>query len=258
MGDASLGGLRKVVLARALEIVTAQPADPLVLLNRLAGDPAVTAYLLDLPEGGHLVGASPELLLRKRGPGIVAHPLAGSARRSADPAQDRAAADALAASGKDRHEHRFVAEMILDTLAPFCADLSAEPAHLTCTGSMWHLGTRIAGRLRDPAMPSALLAAALHPTPAVCGTPTEEARAAIAALEPDPRGFYAGAVGWCDRQGDGEWHVAIRCAEVSGTRVRAWAGAGIVAGSDPDAELAETEAKFAAILTALGECPARA
>ncbi len=121
---------------------------------------------------------------------------------------------------------------------------------------MWHLGTRIEGELKDPEAlawtSSAALAALLHPTPAVCGTPRAPAADAIAALEPMPRGFYAGAVGWCDAAGDGDWHVALRCARVQGREARLFAGAGIVADSVPALEGAETRAKFNAMLNALG------
>ena len=120
---------------------------------------------------------------------------------------------------------------------------------------MWHLGTRIEGMLKDPEMPSVVLAALLHPTPAVCGVPMARANALIHDLEPVPRDFYAGAVGWCDARGDGAWYVAIRCAEIAGATARLYAGAGIVPGSDPMAEAAETGAKFGAFLAALGLPP---
>ncbi|MFT4152053.1 MAG: isochorismate synthase [Paracoccaceae bacterium] len=249
-------GLKKVVLARSLLARAPQPIDLPAVLNRLATDPAAMAFLLRLPSDGaprHLIGATPELLLRKTGPRIFSHPLAGSARRLDDAAADRAAAEHLSTSAKDRHEHRFVVDFILDTLTPLCRTLACpRGTGLTSTSSMWHLGTGIEGVLRDPDIPSAVLAAALHPTPAVCGTPQGRAAAAIAELEPVARGFYAGAVGWTDRAGDGAWHVAIRCAEVSGAEARLFAGAGIVAGSDPQAERAETGAKFAALLSGLG------
>ena len=119
---------------------------------------------------------------------------------------------------------------------------------------MWHLGTRIEGELHDPDIPSVLLAAMLHPTPAVCGMPCARAAGLIRQLEPVDRQFYAGAVGWCDlgAQGDGSWYVAIRCADICGPYARLYAGAGIVPGSDPAAEAAETGAKFGAMLQVLG------
>jgi isochorismate synthase len=117
---------------------------------------------------------------------------------------------------------------------------------------MWHLATPITGSLHDEAVSSVELAAALHPTPAVCGLPRDRARAVIGACESFDRGFYAGAVGWCDARGDGRWLLAIRCAEISGDQARLYAGCGIVAGSDPAAELRESSAKFRTVLGALG------
>ncbi|MCK0197228.1 isochorismate synthase [Ancylobacter sp. 6x-1] len=260
LGDA--GALSKVVLARGLDLEADRPIDIAALLRRLGADPAVTAFCVPLPADArmaaatatrHLVGASPELLVSRRGDRVTSHPLAGSARRLADSAADRASAEALLASEKDHREHGVVVEAILDMLAPLCRELGApEGTTLASTLSMWHLGTRIEGRLKDPETSSLALAALLHPTPAVCGTPRAAAAAAIAALEPEPRGFYAGAVGWCDAAGEGDWWVAIRCADVCGSRARLFAGAGIVAGSDPVAETEETGAKFAALLAALG------
>lgn len=250
--------LRKVVLARSLLVRAPEPIDTGAVLARLARDTSVTTYAVPLPpdENGAaraLIGASPELLVDKRGPRVRSAPLAGSARRHAGKAADEASAAGLLASQKDRREHAFVVEAILDILAPYCRDLKAPPGpSLVSTASMWHLGTGIEGTLRDGDVSAIELAAALHPTPAVCGLPREAAREAIAALEDLDRGFYAGAVGWGDRTGDGRWMVAIRCAEFSGRDARLYAGAGIVPGSDPWAEVAETSAKFAALLSALG------
>ncbi|MDJ0389496.1 isochorismate synthase [Roseomonas sp. E05] len=255
------GDLRKVVLSRSLLAEADRAIDLPALLHRLAGDPKVTAFLVPLPEARvagaaaprFLAGATPELLIAKTGRAILSHPLAGSARRQAEAAADRAAAAALERSEKDRREHALVAEFVLDTLAPYCRSLSApEGIRLTTTATMWHLGTRILGELKDPGVSSAELAAALHPTPAVCGVPRAASARLIGRLEPYDRGFYAGAVGWCDAHGDGEWHVSIRCAEIAGNKARLYAGAGIVPGSDPAAETAETAAKFGAFLRALG------
>lgn len=249
--------LEKIVLARTLVASADRPIDLLALLSRLSGDSAVTAFLVPLPEHGgvarSLVGATPELLLSKSGSRITSHPLAGSAKRRTSLAEDAAAAAGLNASEKDRREHRIVVEFILDMLTPYCSRLLIpEGTTITSTSSMWHLGTRIEGELKDADMPSAAVAALLHPTPAVCGLPRERAASLIAELEPQPRDFYAGAVGWCDAQGDGAWYVTIRCAEIAGNQARLYAGAGIVPGSDPQAEAAETGAKFGALLSALG------
>lgn len=262
-------GLRKIVLARTLAVASPCPIHEDALLARLVQDDSVTAFRVGLPGAGigagigadggadggtrALVGATPELLLDKRGAAVLSHSLAGSARRHRDTERDARAAAALAGSAKDRREHAMVVEYILDTLAPLCRNLDCpDGTRLTATRSMWHLGTRIRGRLRDDTVPAAVLAARLHPTPAVCGLPPADAARQIARLEPEDRGFYAGAVGWCDARGDGAWHVAIRCAEICGSTARLFAGAGIVEGSDPWAETHETAAKFAAMLDALG------
>ncbi|WP_323032336.1 isochorismate synthase [Paracoccus sp. (in: a-proteobacteria)] len=251
--------LEKIVLARTLLVESAVPIPVEALMSRLRADRSVTAFRVALPKGPDhphgrtLCGATPELLVEKRGRRVISHPLAGSAPRQADPVADRAFADALFGSSKDQREHALVVESILDTLAPFCRELSCpEGTRLTSTRSMWHLGTRIEGRLKDEGTPSVLLASALHPTPAVCGVPRARAAGFIKALEPVARDFYAGAVGWCKPSGDGAWYVAIRCAEISNRQARLYAGAGIVPGSDPMAEAAETGAKFGALLTALG------
>lgn len=250
------GDLRKIVLSRSLRLTSSAPVDAGALLRRLAQDPHVTGFCVPLPgdTGSRaLVGATPELLIAKTGAAILSHPLAGSAQRQREASADRAAAEALGASEKDNREHAEVVEAILDQLAPSCTELGApDGTQIVATASMWHLGTRIVGRLRDADTPSIALASLLHPTPAVCGTPREAAAAAIAELEGYDRGFYAGAVGWCEASGDGVWHVAIRCAEIAGHEARLYAGAGIVRGSDPALEGAETSAKFAALLRALG------
>uniref|UniRef100_UPI0015F1001F isochorismate synthase n=1 Tax=Pseudonocardia pini TaxID=2758030 RepID=UPI0015F1001F len=160
---------------------------------------------------------------------------------------------ALLASDKDRREHALVAGQVADVLGRFCADLEVPAGpEVIGTPTMWHLSSRITGRLVDPGVSSLELAEALHPTPAVCGVPEDPARAAIADLEADDRGYFTGLVGWTDPRGDGEWVITIRSAEVSGETVRLFAGAGIVEGSEPAAELAETGAKFRTMLRALG------
>lgn len=249
--------LTKVVLARSLLATATQPLDIDAVLAQLAKDETVTAYIASLPpvagQSRQLVGGTPELLVSRHGHIVNSNPLAGSAKRQADPAADQAAAEALLASEKDRREHQVVVESILDNLAPYCRQLKT-PAmmQLQSTASMWHLGTEIEGVLKDDETSSAELAIALHPTPAVGGTPVDEAMQLIRELEPVDRDFYAGTVGWTDRQGDGEWYLSLRCGEVTGNQIRLFAGAGIVAESDPAAEAAETSAKFAALLNALG------
>ena len=253
--------LQKIVLARALRLVADTPMDPLAILGRLAAaDPEATAYLADLSPAGPpfdgtvLVGVSPELLVARDGDQVICQPFAGSAARSADPAADTAAGAALLASGKNRHEHRLVVDTIADVLAPRCRHLrvAAEP-QLSRTAALWHLRTPLRGTLRETSTTALDLAIALHPTPAVGGVPTTMAVDTIADIEGD-RGFYAGAVGWCDAAGDGRWMVALRGAELSADRrsALARAGGGIVAESDPEDEVAETTAKFRTVLNALG------
>ena len=249
--------LRKAVLARALDLRTDRALDPFAVAARLGADPHVTAYCLPLPgtrgDARWLVGATPELLLRKTGAAIRSHPLAGSARRRADARDDARAKAALLGSEKDNVEHRVVVDYIHDILAPYCAELSVPQApQLDRTASMWHLGTCIDGVLRDPETPCLELLAALHPTPAVAGAPLTEALQAIAGAEPFARDFYAGTLGWVDGSNNGEWHVTLRCAMLEGCEARLFAGAGIVAASDPLEEVAETRAKFIAMRRALG------
>lgn len=254
-------GLRKVVLARALDLVADGALDIPTLLQRLtAADPAAYVYGADLSAAGTgyagaaLVGASPELLVARSGERIICQPFAGSAPRSPDPETDRANGSALAASAKNRLEHALVVDAMCKALDPLCVDLQIAPApQLSRTAALWHLSTPITARLRETSTTALDLALALHPTPAVGGVPTEDAAAMIAELEGD-RGFYAGAAGWCNRHGDGRWVVAIRCAQLSADRrsARAYSGGGIVAESDAADELAETTTKFRTILSALG------
>jgi isochorismate synthase len=246
------GGLRKVVLARQIVVAAGRTLDPRLLAARLrAVDPA--AYTFVVPVGGGvLVGASPELLVAKEGTQVRSNPLAGSAARSGDPEQDHENGRSLEASAKDRDEHQIVVEAVAETLRPFCEELTWDPEPvLLPTANVWHLSTRFRGTLRDPAPHVLELVAALHPTPAVCGTPRSVARATIDEMEPFDRGSYAGPVGWIDAEGDGEWAIALRCAELAGDHATLFAGAGIVAGSDPAAEVDETERKFRAFLDSL-------
>jgi isochorismate synthase len=256
--------LHKVVLARALRVMADGPWDAPTVLARLhAADPAAYAYLADLsPAGGAhtgvtLVGASPELLVARSGDRVTCRPFAGSAPRSPDPETDRANGAALVASAKNRHEHQLVIDVMRTALEPLCSELDiADEPELHHTDALWHLGTPISGRLRESTTTAIDLALALQPTPAVGGVPTDAAKSLIAEIEGD-RGFYAGAVGWCDARGDGRWVVSIRCAQLSadGCTATAHSGGGIVAESDPDDEVAETTTKFKTILAGLGVTP---
>ncbi|MDI5975210.1 isochorismate synthase [Amycolatopsis magusensis] len=245
--------LRKVVLARVLDLEFDEPIRPeAILRNLVRGNPAGFTFAAPLPGGSTFVGATPELLLSRYGDRVFSHPHAGSAPRSADPRIDAENARRLAESAKDRREHAVVIEDMVEVLRPFCTRLRVAPTEVVGTPTMWHLGTTVTGRLTDPSITALRLAAALHPTPAVCGTPTEAARRVVGELEPFDRGYYAGAVGWVDAAGDGEWAVAIRSAEAAERSLRLYAGGGIVADSDPEAELAETTAKFETVLRAMG------
>ncbi len=254
------GTLRKVVLARKLQLVADAPLDVRVVLGRLLrADASSYGFLADLSAAGAgysgvaLVGASPELLVARVGDRVTCRPFAGSAPRSPDPGADTTNGAALAESAKNRHEHQLVVDQLRTVLQPLCDDLDvASEPQLSRTAAVWHLSTPIVGRLRQRSTTALDLALALHPTPAVGGVPARGALDLIWELEGD-RGFYAGAVGWCDASGDGRWVVSIRCAQLSSDRRRALAhaGGGVVAESDPDDELDETTTKFTTILSAL-------
>lgn len=248
------GTLAKVVLSRKLKLQLSQAADPEQVLARLmTQNPNAFHFSLPLGQGRRLLGASPELLLRVSGGAVFTHPLAGSAKRDGEPQQDEAVARKLLASSKDRHEHRLVIDEIRRVLAPHCRELAipAEPS-LMSTDTLWHLGTPIAGQLHAGQASVLSLACQLHPTPALCGYPTELARQFIREQEPFQRALFSGIVGWCDSQGNGEWAVVIRCGVLDGHHVELFAGAGIVAGSDPAMEWAETGTKLGTMLRALG------
>ena len=244
------GEIGKVVLARDHAVWSEAPFDSRVLAHRLAARfPDCFTFVA---EG--LVGASPEMLVRRTGREVASLVLAGSAARGDGAAEDTARGDALLGSAKDRDEHAFAVTSVREALAPLCAELEvdAEP-FLLRLDNVQHLATRVRGTLTGPA-PSALrLAGALHPTAAVGGTPTAEAVRVIRELEGMDRGRYTGPVGWVDARGDGEFAIALRCAELSGARARLFAGAGIVAASLPEAELEETRLKLRAMQSAFAD-----
>ena len=254
------GEVEKVVLARSLLVEADRPINARVVARRFnAEEPGAFVFLVALPGGAsNLVGASPELVVRRRGRKVFSDPLAGTAGRSRDRVRDREIAQQLLDAVKEQREHRLVADAVADALTPFCSNLVVDSeAGLTSTATLWHLHTAIKGTLKPDAPDALTIAAALHPTPAVCGTPRAAAAALIGRLEPFDRRFFAGLVGWVDALGDGEWALTLRCAEVSGTTARLHAGAGIVAGSEPALEDLETEAKFSVGLRALGVEPAQ-
>jgi len=243
------GDLEKVVLARDLRGHVPEGADlRRVLLELALGYPDTWTFAVD----GHL-GSSPETLVRVHAGDVTARVLAGSHARGADAEADAAAALELATSSKDLDEHRFAVESVLAALRPHGASITATELPFTLKlPNLWHLASDVHGRLSDGS--GALdLVAALHPTAAVAGTPTRAAVDLIRELEPFDRGRYGGPIGWVDQAGDGKWAISLRSAEVDadGT-LTAFAGAGIVAESDPDRELAETKLKFRPIVEAFG------
>jgi menaquinone-specific isochorismate synthase len=244
------GRLTKAVIAREIAVEADRPIDRHGVLHRLkASFGSSYRYAVD-----GLVGASPELLVEVDGNDVRSHPLAGTAPRTGDVVLDAEIAAALVASTKNQVEHRVVIDVVHDTLLPWCSFLDWEPdPSIVTVANVQHLGTRIEGLLSTPRPDVVELVRALSPTPALGGHPRDEALALIAAVEGVDRGRYGGAVGWVDAAGNGTWAVTIRCADLSpdGRRARLHAGGGIVADSDPLTELAETQAKFQAMLSAL-------
>ena len=240
------GKVEKVVLARDYALWSKTPFDPIRLLDRLADRfPDCFVFRVD-----GLVGASPELLVRRNGRSVSSQTLAGSAARSDDPAEDERLGKELLTSDKDLREHASAIASVGGVLGEICELLEreAEPT-LVKLANVQHLGTRFEGKLTSP-MSALEVAGRLHPTAAVGGTPTSVAVDLIRRLEHMDRGRYAGPVGWIDAGGDGELAIALRCAELSGARARLFAGAGIVAGSLPEAELEETRIKLLAMQSA--------
>jgi menaquinone-specific isochorismate synthase len=249
LANIDAGEVRKVVLARQLVVEAPGPFDRRVILDRLRrSHPSCFTYA-----AGDFIGASPELLIRRRGAEVASCPMAGTVRRGDTPEEDESLVAGLRRSIKEAEEHRLLVEAVVSALAPVCLELpTAGEPDVVRFPTVSHLATRVSGLLREPAPSALALAGLLHPTPAVGGLPRPGALATIAALEGFDRGLYAGPVGWVDASGDGEWAVALRGAQLDGPRARLIAGAGIVAGSDPDAEWAETEAKLRPMLAAVG------
>ena len=241
------GHLQKVVLARDVEVWSKSPFDVGLLLERLRR--ASTGCFTFLVEG--LVGSSPELLLRQRGNDVESVALAGTAPRHADSAQDEKLARRLLDSAKNLLEHELTVGSVETGLAQVCSQLSrnAEPT-LRELADLRHLATSFSGVLAEPVSCFEVLEH-LHPTAAVGGIPGGAALQAIRQLEGMDRGRYAGPVGWFDQDGGGEWAIALRCAELRDTGARLFAGAGIVTGSLPEEELAETRLKLRAMTSAL-------
>ena len=244
------GRLTKAVIARPIRVTSSSPIDVHAVLRRLRASFG-SSYRFSI-DG--FIGASPELLVEVDGPIVRSHPLAGTAPRTGDVDSDARIAAELVASTKDQIEHRVVIDVVHDTLLPWASYLDWEPEpSIVTVANVQHLGTRMEGMLSQPGPSVVELVRALSPTPALGGHPRDAAIELIERTEGFERGRYGGAVGWVDAQGNGTWAVAIRCAELAADRrsARLVAGGGIVADSDPQAELAETQAKFQAMLSAI-------
>lgn len=257
------GEVEKVVLARDVVAESAAPIDTVALLRRLAGRYAATwTFAVD-----GLIGATPEMLVRLQEGQVRSRVLAGTVRRDRSPAPSVTETHPdleqshrpdprlhLVSDAKELEEHAFAVRSVADALAPHCTSLDVpEQPFVLELPDVYHLATDLSGRVSDDST-SLDLAAALHPSAAVCGTPSIDAARVIAELEGMDRGRYAGPVGWVDARGDGDWGIALRCGQLApdAHSMRLFAGGGIVSASDPDAELAETEVKLAAMRHALG------
>ena len=218
----------------------------------IAQNPVSYNFHVPLADGGVLLGASPELLLRKDGERFSSIPLAGSARRQPDEVLDREAGNRLLASEKDRHEHELVTQAMKEVLRKRSSELHVTSSpQLITTPTLWHLATPFEGKANS--QENALtLACLLHPTPALSGFPHQAATQVIAELEPFDRELFGGIVGWCDSEGNGEWVVTIRCAKLRENQVRLFAGAGIVPASSPLGEWRETGVKLSTMLNGFG------
>jgi menaquinone-specific isochorismate synthase len=246
------GRLEKVVLARFTTATADSPLDERALLSNLAREyPATWVY-----SNAGLVGATPELLVRLSKSLVTSRILAGTIRKTGDDERDLALAGSLARSSKDLEEHEYAVRSVADALAPICSSMNVpESPFVLHLSNVMHLATDVTGVLADSSRPADIfdLASRLHPSAAVCGTPTELAKRTIDEIEGISRGRYAGPIGWIDARGDGELGIALRCGQLSTDKrsIRIYAGCGIVAGSDPEREYAESQAKMLPMRSAL-------
>ena len=244
--------LEKVVLARFATATTNTSINPRNLLKELANEyPSTWVY-----SNTGLVGATPELLVRLSKSLVTSRILAGTIRKTGDDERDLALAGSLARSSKDLEEHEYAVRSVADALAPLCSSTNVpESPFVLHLSNVMHLATDVTGVLSDNSSPADIfdLVARLHPSAAVCGTPTEIAQRTIDEIEGISRGRYAGPIGWIDANGDGELGIALRCGQISGDAksIRIYAGCGIVAGSDPEREYAESQAKLLPMRSAL-------
>ena len=244
--------LEKVVLARFVTGTSQEKIDQRKLLTQLASEyPSTWVY-----SNHGLVGATPELLVRLSKSLITSRILAGTIRKTGDDERDLALAGSLARSSKDLEEHEYAVRSVAEALSPFCTSTNVpETPFVLHLSNVMHLATDVTGVLADSTNPADIfdLVARLHPSAAVCGTPTELAKRTIDEIEAISRGRYAGPIGWIDAKGDGELGIALRCGQISndGHSIRIYAGCGIVAGSDPEREYAESQAKLLPMRSAL-------
>jgi menaquinone-specific isochorismate synthase len=244
------GALDKVVLARGFTGRSQSDIDPRPILKKLAAEyPSTWSFAV-----GGLVGATPELLLRLSRKMVTSRVLAGTISKTGDDERDLALAGSLARSSKDLEEHEYAVRSVADALEPFCTSTNVpESPYVLHLANVMHLATDVTGALAEKLshVDAFTILEQLHPSAAVCGTPREQASELIAEIEGMSRGRYAGPVGWIDAAGDGELGIALRCGQISGSEIRIFAGCGIVAGSDPAIELAESEAKLVPMRSAL-------
>ena len=244
------GDIEKVVLARDLTATAAQPIDGRSALRKLS-ETYPSTWIFNV---AGLIGATPELLLRLKRGMVTSRVLAGTISKSGDDTRDLALAGSLARSSKDLEEHEYAVRSVADALEPFCSSTNIpETPFVLHLANVMHLATDVTGALIESKsnIDVFTLLNQLHPSAAVCGTPTDKAAQVISEIESMSRGRYAGPVGWIDARGDGELGIALRCGQITENIIRLYAGCGIVAGSDPEKELAESEAKFSAMKSAL-------
>lgn len=242
--------LDKVVLAREISAVAEGQVDPRIILRNLAKEyPGTWVY-----SNNGLVGATPELLIRLNNSMVVSRVLAGTISKTGDDSKDLALAASLARSSKDLEEHEYAVRSVADALAPFCSSTNVpESPFVLHLSNVMHLATDVTGAIKEghKVVDIFTILTKLHPSAAVCGTPTDKAAQLIKNLEGINRGRYAGPIGWIDAKGDGEQGIALRCGHINGAKIHAFAGCGIVAGSDADHEVTESQAKFLPIINAL-------
>ncbi|MBC6460761.1 chorismate-binding protein [Actinomadura sp. HBU206391] len=246
------GELDEITLTRALHLAGLTGTDQRELLRNLGrNDPCAHLYATDLPVNRTLLGSGPVPLVRRTGDRILVQALGDSTGRGADPATDRRLAAALIGSAVGRRRHALTVDAAAAALTPHCGELDVpgQPS-LICTPTRWHLSTRLSGRLIDPTVSSLALATALRPAPPGRGGSADGR--VVEPTGPFGRNFHRSAVGWCDASGDGEWVVAGACAEIGADQMRLFTGTHVVAGTDPDTELADTSARLRTLLTALG------